>query len=55
MTYVDPGATATDLCSGDVSASIMRTGSVNTGTVGHYTLSYSATDPQGNRSAEPRL
>jgi len=40
------------VCEGDVSASIVRSGSVNTGTVGRYTLGYSATDLRGNQSAE---
>lgn len=48
--YVDPGASATDLCAGDVSASIVRSGSVNAGTVGRYTLGYSVTDSAGNGS-----
>jgi hypothetical protein len=48
--YSDPGATAMDQCAGDVTASITRSGSVTTGTVGRYTLAYTATDPQGQRS-----
>jgi hypothetical protein len=50
--YSDPGATAVDECAGDVTASISRSGSVNTAVVGRYTLGYSATDPLGHRSQE---
>ncbi len=50
--YTDPGATATDLCARDVSASLVRSGWVNTGTVGSYTLGYSATDRAGNTSVQ---
>ncbi|WP_224370829.1 immunoglobulin-like domain-containing protein [Hyalangium versicolor] len=46
--YVDPGASASDVCAGDISGSIVRTGSVNTGAVGSYTLGYAVADPSGN-------
>jgi hypothetical protein len=46
--YVDPGATATDLCAGDLTAAIVRSGSVNTAEVGVFPLSYAVTDPAGN-------
>jgi hypothetical protein len=43
-TFVDPGATATDNCAGNVTGQIVRTGSVNTSVVGNYTLTYSVSD-----------
>ena len=45
-TFSDPGATVTD--NRDVTRSITGTGTVNTATVGIYTLTYSATDAAGN-------
>ncbi|MFL5345208.1 MAG: choice-of-anchor A family protein [Hyalangium sp.] len=51
-TYSDPGATASDLCSGPLPASaIAKTGSVNVAVPSTYSLSYSATDSAGNLSA----
>jgi hypothetical protein len=47
--YTDPGATASDLCAGDLTGSIVTTGNVLPGTAGMYTLTYSVTDPSGNR------
>jgi subtilase family serine protease len=44
--YVEPGATANDLCAGAVSVSI--TGTVNTNAVGTNTVVYSASDGNGN-------
>src|SRR5258705_9862697 len=41
-TFVDPGATATDACVGNVNVTV--SGTVNANTVGNYTLTYSATD-----------
>jgi choice-of-anchor A domain-containing protein len=49
--YSDPGAVAHDACVGDLSGSIVTTGSVNTGAPGSYPVSYSVTDPSGNSSA----
>src|SRR5262249_54437579 len=48
--FSDPGATASDLCAGDVSAQIQVTGTVNVNVVGSYTLTYSASDGHGNIS-----
>ena len=48
--FEDPGATANDACAGDLTANINRTGSVNGGATGQYTLGYSVTD----RPASPR-
>jgi hypothetical protein len=47
--YTDPGATASDLCAGDLTGSIVTTGQVLPGTAGQYSLTYSVTDPSGNR------
>jgi len=51
VNFNDPGATATDACAGNVTPSIVVTGTVNTSTPGTYTLTYRATDPSGNQSA----
>lgn len=45
--WVDPGATATDNIDGDITGSIVVTGSVGTA-IGTYTLSYDVTDSAGN-------
>jgi hypothetical protein len=55
-TYTDLGATAEDTVDGIVSAvSVTTTGSVNVGTVGDYTLTYSATDGANNTSTATRV
>src|SRR5205814_1262702 len=54
-TYADPGATASDLCAGDLTSSIVVTSSVDASTVGDYTLSYSVTDAHGNTATASRL
>jgi hypothetical protein len=46
-TFNDPGATASDVCAGDLTGGIVRTGAVNAGAVGSYTLRYTATDAAG--------
>ncbi len=43
-TFTDPGATATDLCSGNLTSAIVKTGAVNTSVAGTYTLTYTVTD-----------
>jgi Concanavalin A-like lectin/glucanases superfamily/Bacterial surface protein, Ig-like domain/Regulator of chromosome condensation (RCC1) repeat len=48
--YIDPGATATDLCAGDLTSSIVRTGNVDTNVLGTNILSYYVTDPAGHAS-----
>ncbi|HYH97424.1 choice-of-anchor A family protein, partial [Hyalangium sp.] len=48
-TYTDPGTSASDLCEG--TKPVTRTGSVNVGTPGTYSLSYVSTDSAGNASA----
>ncbi len=46
--YSDPGATASDDEDGDISSSIVVSGSVNKDLKGSYTLTYTATDAAGN-------
>ena len=48
--YVDPGATATDDVSGDVTAQIVVTNPVNPALVGTYTVTYDVVDRAGNAS-----
>src|SRR5665213_3277944 len=50
--FADPGATATDVCAGDIS--VLVSGSVNTNAVGTNTLTYTAADGNGNNSAVTR-
>ncbi len=45
--FNDPGAFATDTEDGDLTSSIVRTGSVNTNSVGSYTRTYTVTDSGG--------
>jgi hypothetical protein len=47
--FSDPGATANDACAGSVRVSV--SGTVDANTPGRYTLTYTATDPAGNRAA----
>lgn len=46
--YTDAGATAIDSSDGDISNQIVVTGSVDTDTLGTYTLSYNVSDSDGN-------
>ena len=48
-TFTDPGATAHDACAGDFAAT--ASGTVDTTTVGQYTVTYNATDPSGHAAA----
>jgi len=50
--FVEPGASATDACSGPLA--VTQTGSVNTAVPGTYTLTYSAQDAVGLRSSVAR-
>ncbi len=52
--FTDPGATASDGCAGNLTASIIVTGSVDTNTVGFYALTYTVTDPTGHSDTEVR-
>jgi len=47
-TFTDPGATALDNYDGDLTSSIVVSGSVDTSTIGSYTLTYDVTDASGN-------
>jgi hypothetical protein len=47
-TYTDAGATATDNYDGNITARIVKTGSVNTSVLGTYTLTYNVSDSSGN-------
>ena len=51
-TYSEPGATATDKEDGDITSSIIITGSVNTSVPGSYTLRYNVTDSDGASATE---
>jgi alpha-tubulin suppressor-like RCC1 family protein len=49
-TFSDPGATVTDNV--DATKTIMGSGTVNTATVGNYTLNYNTTDASGNLAVQ---
>ena len=51
-TYTDDGATATDNVDGDITGSIVTVNSVDTSTVGTYTVTYNVTDATGNVATE---
>lgn len=53
--FTDPGATATDNVDGDLTAKIVKTGTVDTKTIGSYTLTYTATDAAKNVGTASRL
>jgi choice-of-anchor A domain-containing protein len=52
-TYVDPGATASDVCAGDLTASIVATQTGNPTQTGSFNVSYSVRDPSGNTYTSP--
>ena len=52
--FTDPGATAADGCAGNLTSSIVKTGSVDTNTVGFYALTYTVQDPTGHSDTEVR-
>lgn len=52
--YVDAGATATDDVDGDLTASIITTGSVNTNLINSYTITYSVSDAANNSTTATR-
>jgi len=52
--FSDPGASASDVCAGDLSGAIQVSGSVDANTVGSYTLSYSVNDGHGNSASASR-
>lgn len=53
-TYEEPGYTATDNCEGDITDNVTISGSVDTNTVGEYTLTYSVSDKNKNMSTITR-
>src|SRR6185295_4996553 len=50
--YVDPGATAFDNVNGNITGSIVRTGTVNINVLGVYQLKYNVNDSSGNAADE---
>jgi hypothetical protein len=52
-TYVEPGASVSDLC--DAQPTLVISGTVNTSNPGDYTLTYTATDHSGNQTIMTRL
>ncbi|WP_245768668.1 immunoglobulin-like domain-containing protein [Stigmatella aurantiaca] len=50
--YADPGATASDVCAGNLDAAITQTGSVDTAALGTYAVKYNVQDPEGNKAPE---
>ena len=50
-TYVDPGATASDVCAGAVPVTATRMGNANQ--PGTFTIIYQATDPSNNQATSP--
>jgi len=50
-TFSDPGATASDNVDGNITSSITTSGTVNAGTAGTYTISYSVSDAAGNTAS----
>ena len=50
--YADQGASATDNIDGDITASIIVSGSVNTNIAGSYTLNYNVSDVAGNSAPQ---
>ncbi|MCB9315720.1 MAG: HYR domain-containing protein, partial [Lewinellaceae bacterium] len=52
--YVDPGVTATDNCSGDVTGTVTTAGSIDINTLGDYVVTYTATDDCGNTASITR-
>ncbi|OUR98105.1 hypothetical protein A9Q86_13675 [Flavobacteriales bacterium 33_180_T64] len=51
-TYTEQGATATDNIDGDITASIVTTGTVNTSVAGTYFVNYDVSDAAGNAAAQ---
>lgn len=51
-TYNEQGATATDNIDGDLTSSIVISGSVNTSVAGTYFINYNVSDTAGNAAAE---
>lgn len=52
--YTEAGATASDNYDGNITSSILTSGSVDTATAGIYTITYSVTDSSGNGATSTR-
>ena len=52
--FEDPGYTASDNSQGDLTAEVVVTGTVDTGTPGVYELTYTVTDAYGNKAEAKR-
>ena len=50
--YTEQGATATDDIDGNLTSSIVTTGTVNTGVAGTYTVNYNVSDAAGNAATQ---
>lgn len=55
VAYTDPGATATDNIDGDITSKITVSGTVDTTTIGTYSLWYKVSDMWGNRDSVLRI
>ena len=53
-TFTDPGANATDNIDGDITSSIITSGTVDTSSTGSYTIDYSISDATGNSASVTR-
>lgn len=53
-TYKELGAKAYDNIDGNITSNIVKSGTVNTGIAGTYTITYQATDTAGNSKTETR-
>ncbi|MBQ8892518.1 MAG: polysaccharide deacetylase family protein [Bacilli bacterium] len=53
-TYTESGASATDVCDGDISDKIVISGSVNTSAAGTYTVTYSVENSEGKKTETTR-
>jgi len=54
-TYVEYGAIAIDNKDGDISGSVVTSGTVNTSKAGRYTVTYTVSDAAGNKAQVSRL
>lgn len=52
--YNEPGYTATDNCDGDITDKVVSTGTVDTGSMGTYTISYTVIDKSSNETTVQR-
>ncbi len=53
--YSDPGFTAVDNCDGDITSNVKTNGTVNTNTIGKYTITYEVNDDAGNKATINRV